>query len=95
MIYLLLQDHLYLFISSKNMLRNTAALNYNVGLENGSDQLIVTLHIYTLSIYPSVHKQLIRTRFRGTHRSLNVYFISYILIYFLFVQNIQIMTVCA
>ena len=34
---------------------------YRSSLENGSDQLIVTLD--TLSIYPSVHKQLIRTLF--------------------------------
>ena len=32
---------------------------YRLYLENGLDQLIVTL--YKLSIYPSVHKQLIRT----------------------------------
>ena len=36
---------------------------YRLSLENGSDQLIVTL--YTLSIYTSVHKQLIRTIFEA------------------------------
>ena len=36
-----------------------SASSYNVCLETGSDQLIVTL--YALSIYPSVHNQLIRT----------------------------------
>ena len=35
---------------------------YNVCLEKGSDQLIVTL--YTLSFYPSVHKQLNQTLLR-------------------------------
>ena len=34
---------------------------YQPSLEKGLDQLIVTL--YTLSIYPSVHKQLIWTLF--------------------------------
>ena len=38
-------------------------LIYNVGLEKGSDQLFVTL--YTLSIYPFVHKKLIRTLFEA------------------------------
>ena len=36
---------------------------YNVCLENGWDQLVVTL--YTLFIYPSVHKQLNRTLFEA------------------------------
>ena len=36
---------------------------YRLFLKNGSDQLIVTL--YTLFLYPSVHKQLIRTLFEA------------------------------
>ena len=36
---------------------------YNVCLDKGSDQLFATL--YTLYIYPSVHKQLIRTLFEA------------------------------
>ena len=39
-------------------------MRYRPSREKGSDQLILTL--YTLSIYPTVHNQLIRT-LRGTH----------------------------
>ena len=39
--------------------RGGGGLYYQPSLENGSDQLIVTL--YTQSIYPSVHEQLIQT----------------------------------
>ena len=37
---------------------------YRTTLQNGSGQMIVTLY-YTLSVYPSVHKQLIRTIFKA------------------------------
>ena len=40
------------------------------------DELIVTL--YKLNIYPSVHKQLIRTFFRGTHCMSFIYIYTYV-----------------
>ena len=44
---------------------------YRPSLQNGLDTLIVTL--YTLSIYPFVHKQLIRTILEGRQRPVYVY----------------------
>ena len=58
------------------------SVSYRPSLENVSGQLIVTL--YTISIYPSVHNQLIRTLFEAhmeVERSLNIVYIIYILLY--------------
>ena len=58
------------------------SISYRPSLENGSGQLIVTL--YTISIYHSVHNQLIRTLFEAhmeVERSLNIVYIIYILLY--------------
>ena len=45
--------------------KNTLYMTYNVCLENGSDQLFVTL--YKLSIYPSVHNKTIRAKPFSSH----------------------------
>ena len=52
-----------LFLNGYDPADPTIILRYWPSLKNGSNQLIVTL--YTLSIYPSVHKQLIRTFFEA------------------------------
>ena len=53
---------IYLTCLLKMMLRSYFLnITYNVCLEKGSDQLIVTRHAYAISIYPCVHNQLIRT----------------------------------
>ena len=49
----------------------TGQIKYNVCLEKGSNQLFVTL--YTLSIYPSVHKQLIQTLFAAHTRIIDLH----------------------
>ena len=52
-----------LFLNGYDPADPTIILRHRPSLENGLNQLIVTL--YTLSIYPSVHKQLIRTLFEA------------------------------
>ena len=64
-VIVLSRKKLYICINhniNNNCLENKSC--YWPSLQNGSDQLIVTLCIY-ISIYPSVHKQLIGTFFEG------------------------------
>ena len=49
------------FSPQSSALMQPSFYTYWLSLENGSDQLIV----YALSIYPSVHKKLIRTIFEA------------------------------